>query len=125
MNDSTAIYDPVAKCALLTFRGFLTTPQFVEIAEQAHILRKQYNSNRQLNDIEDMKVLTQEIQKYLQDTWFPKAVQTGLQYFAFVVPKNVLAVMSMKGANKDADKTGIEIKYFDNLVEAKNWLKSK
>lgn len=122
---SSAVYDKAANCALLSFKGFLTTDQFIEIAEQGHSIRVQYKTNKQLNDIEDMAVLTQEIQKYLKEKWFPKAVQTGLKFFAFVVPKNVLGAMSMKGANSDVDKTGIEIQYFGSLAEAKNWLMSK
>lgn len=125
MITSGAVYDKETKCALLSFKGFLTTQEFIAIAEQGHTLRKSNNSKKQLNDIEDMAVLTQDIQKYLKEKWFPKAVETGLKYFAFVVPKNVLGKMSMKGANTDADKTGIEIQYFDNLSEAKKWLNSK
>lgn len=125
MSTSSAVYDKETNCALLSFRGFLTSQEFIDIAEKGHTLRVTNNTNKQLNDIEDMAVLTQDIQKYLKEKWFPKAVQTGLKYFAFVVPKNVLGKMSMKGANAEADKTGIEIQYFDNLVEAKKWLKSK
>jgi hypothetical protein len=123
---STAVFDSQAHCALLTFKGFLTTKEFIAIADQAHDLRIKHRSNRQLNNIEDMAVLTQEIQTWLGNVWFPKAVETGLKYFAFVIPKNALGMMSMKNANKDADhKTGIEIKYFDNEPEAKQWLNSK
>lgn len=125
MVTSTAVYDKEAKCSLLSFKGFLTTQEFIDIAEQGHTLRSMNNSNKQLNDIEDMAVLTQDIQKYLKEIWFPKAVATGLKYFAFVVPKNVLGKMSMKGANAEADKTGIDIQYFDNLAAAKKWLMSK
>jgi len=125
MITSGAVYDKEANCALLSFKGFLTTQEFVDIAEQGHSLRLSNNSKKQLNDIEDMAVLTQDVQKYLKEKWFPKAVETGLKFFAFVVPKNVLGKMSMKGANTEADKTGIEIQYFDNLPAAKKWLKSK
>jgi hypothetical protein len=125
MITSGAVYDKETTCAVLSFKGFLTTQQFIDIAEQGHTLRLSNNSKKQLNDIEDMAVLTQDIQKYLKEKWFPKAVETGLKYFAFVVPKNVLGKMSMKGANTEADKTGIEIQYFDNLTEAKKWLMSK
>ena len=117
-NLSTAVLDTEAQCALLTFKGFLSTSQFIEIAEQAHDLRKNNGSCKQLNDIEDMSVLTQEIQQWLGTVWFPKAIETGLKFFAFVVPKNALGKMSMENANKKADtkKTGIEIEYFDGLV---------
>jgi len=125
MADSRAVFDNDAQCALLTFTGFLTTAQFIVIAEEAHTLRQKHNSCKQLNNIEDMKVLTQEIQTWLKETWFPKALQTGLKYFAFVIPKNVLGMMSMKNANNQSEETGIDIKYFDNEIEAKKWLKSK
>ncbi len=70
-----------------------------------------------------MKVLTQDIQKWIGEVWFPKAVSTGLKHFAFVVPKDVLASMSMKAVN--SKNNSIEIKYFDNEPSAKTWLNSK
>ncbi len=124
--ESRAFYDHETAAAIGVFKGFLTTDQFIKIAEELHDLREKNNSCKQLNNIEDMKVLTQDIQNWLNDVWFPKARKNGLKHFAFVIPKNVFGKMSMTNANKDESvRTGIEIEYFDTEASAKAWLRSK
>ena len=126
MKESGAFYDKETRAAVGIFTGFLTSDRFKSIADELHEIRRKNFSSKQMNDIEDMKVLTQDVQKWLNDVWFPKAKITGLKHFAFVVPKDIFGKMSMEAANKDSTVTnGIEIKYFDNQSEAKSWLKSK
>lgn len=126
MKESGAYYDKDTRAAIGTFSGFLTTEKFKEIAEELHDIRKKNFSSKQLNNIQDMKVLTKEVQEWLNNTWFPKAKITGLKYFAFVVPKDIFGKMSMENANKNTEITnGIEIQYFGDESTAKTWLKSK
>lgn len=125
MSESKAYYDAETRAAIGVFSGFLSSDKFKEIAEELHGIRQKNMSYRQLNNINDMKVLTQDVQTWLQNVWFPKAIATGLKYFAFVVPKDVFGKMSMENANSQTDETGIEIQYFDNDAAAKTWLKSK
>jgi hypothetical protein len=126
MKESGAFYDQETKAAIGMFKGFLTTDKFKSIAEELHEIRKKNNLSKQLNNIEDMKVLTQEVQTWLNDVWFPKAKTTGLKHFAFVVPKDIFGKVSMESANSDSSATqGIEIEYFDDENKAKAWLKSK
>lgn len=126
MTESKAFYDGATGAAIGHFQGYLNTDRFQKIAEELHEIRKNNRSNKQLNNIENMKVLTPEIQKWLNDVWFAKAKLTGLKYFAFVVPKDVFGKVSMESANKNSSVTsGIEIQYFQTEAEAKGWLKSK
>lgn len=126
MIESKAFFDSATGAAIGHFQGFLSTEKFKAIAEELHTLRKTYSSSKQLNNIENMKVLTPEVQQWLNEVWFPKAKQTGLKYFAFVVPKDVFGKVSMENANKTAKDTfGIEINYFQTEADAKAWLKSK
>ena len=126
MNESKAFYDKDCGAAIGHFAGFLNPDQFKAIAEELHVIRRNYSSKKQLNNIEQMRVLTADVQKWLNDVWFPKAKLGGLKYFAFVVPKDVFGKMSMENANKDNSVTsGIEIQYFQSETEAKAWLKSK
>lgn len=126
MVESKAFYDIESGAAIGHFQGFLGTEKFKQIAEQLHDLRKKHSSSKQMNNIEQMKVLTPEVQKWLNEVWFPKAKITGLKYFAFVVPKDVFGKVSMENANKNSEVTGgIEIKYFTTESQAKEWLKSK
>jgi|GEM_PF-1142475 len=126
MDTKTSYYDNESKAAIGIFKGFVTPGEFKNIANSLHEIRTANKSNKQLNNIEDMKVLTEDIRIWLKDEWFPKAVETGLNYFAFVVPKDLVGKLSMKDANKEAQAVpNMEIQYFDNEVSAKKWLKSQ
>jgi hypothetical protein len=126
MSKADSYYDSDVKAAIGVFKGFLSTDEFKKVAENLQKLRKENSSKRQLNNIEDMKVLTKDVREWLQSIWFPEALKTGLKYFAFVVPGDNVGKLSMKEANKNAQANpDIEIEYFSNEAEAKEWLKSK
>ncbi len=123
---SSAIYDLRSNAAVGTFVGFLSPDEFKSIANQLLDILEKKKIKKQLNDIKLMKVLKPEVQEWLNTVWFPKAKQTGLKYFAFVVPDDIFGKMSMDGANRNAKDTfGIEIQYFNSIENAKNWLISK
>jgi hypothetical protein len=126
MNGSKVYYDSTCGAAIGYFDGFLDAEKFKGLAEELHMIRKNYKSYKQLNNIENMKVLKPEVQQWLTEVWFPKAKELGLKYFAFVVPRDLFGKVSMENANKDTTKTnGIEIQYFKSEIEAKAWLQSK
>jgi hypothetical protein len=126
MNDSKAYYDQDNGIAIGYFSGFISSEEFKIVAEQLHQLRVKHKSQKQLNNVEHMKVLTADIVKWLNEVWFKEARQTGLKYFAFVVPKDIYGKVSMSHANRNVHITsGIEIEYFFSESEAKNWLNSK
>ncbi len=126
MVNKTSYYDADIKAAIGIFKGFVNSDEFKRIAEDLHQVRIDNRSNKQLNNIEDMKVLTVDIREWLKDVWFPRAIETGLKYFAFVVPKDLVGSLSMKDANEEAQFIpDMEIKYFDNETSAREWLKSK
>jgi len=87
---------------------------------------KSKQSDKQLNDVKRMKPLKKEIQIWMNEVWFPKAKETGLKYMAFVIPDDIFGKMSLEGANKSApNKFNIEIQYFNDIENAKQWLSTK
>ncbi|NVO09188.1 MAG: hypothetical protein HXX16_04425 [Bacteroidales bacterium] len=123
---STALYDIETNAAIGTFVGFLSSDEFKAVANQLLNILETKNLKKQLNDVKRMKVLKPEVQEWLNTIWFPKAQKVGLRYFAFVVPDDIFGKLSMEGANKNASNAfGVEIQYFNNLDNAKNWLISK
>lgn len=125
MKETGAYYDKEIRAAIGVFNGFVATEKFKEVATELHNIRKKNYSTKQLNNISDMKVLSQDVQKWLNEVWFPKAKLTGLKHFAFVIPKDIFGKMSMESSNSNDDITsGIEIKYFDSESSAKQWLSS-
>ena len=122
MAQTKAFYDPETKAAIGIFEGFLSFDAFKEIAEELHEIRKRNHSSKQINNVVNMKVLSQETQDWIKNSWFPKAKLTGLKHFAFIVPKDIFGKMSMEAANSVVND--ITIQYFDDENKAKDWLKS-
>jgi hypothetical protein len=72
-----------------------------------------------------MKVLSKEIQDWIDVTYFPSAKESGLKHFAFIVPKNTFGKLSMEKVNADASKLyEMQIEYFNDENEASRWLNS-
>lgn len=126
MKESGVYFNTEIQAVVVTYSGFLTTEQFKEIAEELQKLRVKNHSTKQLSNIEEMGVLTPEIQNWLHDVWFPKAKSAGLKHLAFVVPKSVFGKWSMNAITKDDRLVhGLDIQYFSSLEEARSWLKLK
>ena len=126
MNETKTYFSNELKAVVWEINGFVTTEKFKEVGSETHNLRRKHFVQKQLNNIQDMKVLTKDIQNWIDDVWFPTAKNNGLKYFAFVVPNDTFGKVSMDAVNKDAkEKYGIDIEYFSNEESAKQWLISK
>ncbi|MCT4637281.1 MAG: hypothetical protein N4A72_06200 [Bacteroidales bacterium] len=126
MKDSNVFYDEETEAVIGVFRGFLNSEKFKKIGEDLHLALKEHKACKQLNNIENMKVLTQDVQHWVNNTWFAQATKNGLKYLAFVVPKDIFGKVSMQSANADwTGSNGVEIEYFNNIEVAKEWLRSK
>ncbi len=121
-----AYFDDNINAAVWEISGFVSFDDFSKAGEETHKLRQQHGSNKQLNNIKNMKILSKDIQLWIDDVFFPTAQRTGLKYFAFVIPANTFGKLSMESVNKDAsEKYAMEIKYFEEENLARTWLLSK
>lgn len=126
MKNCKCTYDNKLEAVVLVLIGFLSFDKFTRIASKTHDLRKKNNSIKQLNDIRQMKVLSNDIQDWIENIWFSAAVESGLKYFAFVVPEDKFGRLTMKNVNDYKHlKFNIKIKYFTDINEAEEWLLSK
>ncbi|NOQ25450.1 MAG: hypothetical protein GQ564_08810 [Bacteroidales bacterium] len=126
MNETKTFFSSELNAVVLELNGFLKTEQFIEFALESNDLRKKHSVYKQLNNIQNMKVLTKDIQNWLEDVWFPEAKISGLKYFAFVVPNDTFGKSSMDTVNSEATaKYGINIEYFTDKEVAKQWLVSQ
>jgi len=126
MNNTTTIYNSDLDIVIWTISGFVNLNDFKEAANNTHQLRKKHNTSKQINDINNMKVLSNEIQEFIDKSYFPNAKSSGLKYFAFVVPENTFGKLSMENVNKGAsEKYNMDIKYFNSQEKAIEWLNAK
>ena len=124
MKEPNAFFDTEVNAAVGVFTGFMTADQFRYYFEELNLLRIQNESNKQINDGEQMKMFTKEVQNWLLEVWLPRAEVSGLEYLACVSPKDPLNKINMSSTYYRL-KNSIEIKCFDSRKEANAWLMTK
>ena len=105
------------------FDNYIKDEDFKTFARQ--ILDKVRSSGKKklLYDTRGLKVMSQEVQDWINQVWFPEANQIGVSHMAFIMPESVFGKMSMEQTNSQKDKVGnINIQYFSGMDTAKEWL---
>ena len=126
MNTTITFFDDEIGAAIWEIAGVASFHYFKTVSEITHVLRTTNNSVKQINCNKSMEMLSDEILDFIKEEYFQKAKESGLKFFAFVIPKNNEGQSSMEIANTGAaEKWGIRIEYFTNRKEAVEWLASK
>jgi len=107
------------------FQGFLTPDEFKEVCLNGIDAMVHHKSAKIIADTRELEAMPEESQKWVQEVWFGKAGEQGLRTLAFIVPSDIFGQMSMEMTNEGANTGGIEIRYFDSLDNAKEWIGNK
>jgi hypothetical protein len=81
-------------------------------------------TSKLLADTTDMGPLDQDDQVWSVQDWAPRAEAAGLEHIAFVMPESVIANLSVENV-MDMVEDGINRNYFDDPVEARQWLREQ
>lgn len=73
-------------------------------------------------DMVHLGTVAEEDQKWSNEDWFPRALQGGVKNMALIMPKSVIASMSVSDIMNKVEGTDLVTHYFDNLQDAKKWI---
>ncbi len=118
-----AKFDPELKVITNAFPNKISTSDFITLCSSALEKLVEHQCDKLIADTTDLGVMGKEKQEFIQQEWFPKAIESGLKKVAFVVPKDAFGKFGMEKANKEAEGSPINMKYFGSLEEAKEWIK--
>jgi hypothetical protein len=105
------------------FDNYIKEDDFKRFANEILNKVKTSGKSKLLYDTRGLKVMSQEVQDWINEVWFPEANNLGITHMAFIIPESVFGQMSMQQANSRKEKIGkINIEYFPDLDRAKNWL---
>ena len=109
-----------------TFKGFIKFDDFKDICNESLRLMVKHQTSKVLTDNSKLMKMPKENEEWIQQEWFPKAIQLGLKQLAFVISPNGLGEQSTKDANKavEAQNLPVDLKYFESVSEASAWLKA-
>lgn len=99
-----------------------TIEQQKEATDLALDAMKAYGVKEILFDPTELGMFRAEFKTWLDTVWFPNALKLALNKIANILPKSELAKMSLDQVLTKVDN--FQSKYFDNVAEAKTWLKS-
>ena len=82
------------------------------------------NIERWEAEISNFGVVSKENKDWVNTNWFPSVIGSGLRRMAVVVPSIIFGKMSAEEIlAKVTDH--VHIRHFDNLEDAKNWIKNE
>jgi len=64
-----------------------------------------------------------ETQEWVTKNYFPIYIEVGLKKLAWLMSKDIFAQVSFEQSFEETDNSSFVLKYFDDKIEALNWLK--
>jgi hypothetical protein len=116
-------FDEEAGCVVMEWNGYATSEQFKQGTELMLNTLIQNNSNKVLADVKDMVLIGMEDQQWLDTQFLPRAVKFGFKAIAIIKPDSYFNKVAVESISYKVDKGKLAINFFDNVADAKNWLK--
>lgn len=121
----TVSWDEDLKAIISQWKAYSEGEIYRAAMDKGLDLLKQKKCGKVLVDSRLLRVVNQDDQKWTIENWTPRALAAGLRYSAFLIPKSALAQMSLKRMVNNFQGFSVENAYFDNVEEAREWLRSK
>jgi hypothetical protein len=105
------------------YRRWFTTRETAEGAEMFLRAIREHHATRCLSDSRRRRVVQQEAQAVLTDSWVPQAAALGLRHLAIVLPESHLAQDTV-AALLEQYRAHLEARSFATVAEATTWLRA-
>ena len=114
-------YDELIDAVCLTLIGFVESANYRALLNKSIELLAQCKTCKLLSDTSQMEVIAIEDQDWSENDWAKRAIAAGLKYNAIVLSMDILSKLSIEYITNHAKV--VNVKYFDNVADAKTWLK--
>ncbi len=85
----------------------------------------QKRARRWLADTRRLGAVPADDVKWINEYWIPRAIAGGLRWMAFVMPTKVVAKLTVKSVVSRINDKDLRTSYFDNVEEARTWLRAQ
>jgi len=107
---------------LVEWKAWANSSEFRAAHETVLIALRENHASRNLIDATASKVVSNDDQKWLIETWIPRAAAAGRRWTAVVMPKSALARTISENIDKRPRPNLTKVEYFDTVEEATAWL---
>ena len=117
-------FDKEINAVVMEWDGYATSTQFKDGTELMLNTLIRNNSFKVLADIKDMVLIGMEDQEWLNTHFLPRAIKFGFRAIAIIKPDSYFNKVAVEAVSYKVDKDKLAINFFDNITEAKEWLKT-
>lgn len=117
-----AHYDEANKWVTTRYEGFCRPEDIIEGVKSTLKLIEETPATKLLSDNRGLKGTWSEANDWLEENWYKLAPQYGLKTHATVLSADLFYQISQESHEKANVNTGITMKSFEGLEEAKKWL---
>lgn len=75
-----------------------------------------------VSDARKLRVITQDDQQWVKDSWLPLAAGAGLKRVAFVTASTGLGKLTVEDVSAIINVNGLQSRTFDSMVDARKWV---
>lgn len=117
-------YDEDMRAVVMEWNGYATSEQFQEGTEIMLKTLTKNNAKKVLANIKNMILIGMEDQQWLDTNFIPRAIESGFTAIAIVKPDNYFNRVAVESISYKIDKDKLAVSFFDNLTDAKCWIKT-
>ena len=103
--------------------GFATSQKYQHGMNTGLEKVKEKKVSRWLANMAEMAAITPNDQKWTNEDWFPRLLESGIRTAAVVMSKDIFNQIAVKKIGEDMTDNSYTMHFFDDLEEAKAWLK--
>jgi hypothetical protein len=118
-------FDKDLNSVVMEWKGYATSKQFKEGTELMLNTLIKHNTTNVLADIKEMTLIGMEDQRWLENIFLPRAIDFGFKSIAIIQPESYFNKVAVESISYKIDQAKLSIKIFDNIIEAKEWLKQR
>jgi len=118
-------WDDDCNCVCMEWKKFVKGRGYRDGLDKGLELAVSKSTARWLADLRMMNVVDIDDQAWSNEDWFPRAMAGGIMYMAIVVPEDEFAKMSVNSIMGKVPESAIQVAYFEENGEAKQWLKKQ
>ena len=118
-------FDREMEAVVMEWHGYATSRQFKEGTELMLNTLIKNNGSKVLADIRDMTLIGMEDQQWINEVFLPRATKFGFKAIAIIKPLSYFNKIAVETISYKVDKDKLIINFFDDLGDAKEWLKGQ
>jgi hypothetical protein len=109
----------------LAIHGYTPTPEFQALSEHLLEALANYQTNKALVDIREMHLISAEDQRWLLESWVPRAMRIGHNACAVINSKHFFNRVAISSVAENVKAIDFNLQLFEEVDKAVGWLKEQ